>query len=346
MTKVRELPTYFPAVLSIADAQAIHMEGGQEQSGIDIRIQRAPTLTVKGKIAGITSPASHYELSVDVPAGFGWTSEEGKVQPGGDFTFEELPPGKHILRLFERGPNGAQAIAETEITLVDQDINGVVITPFKPAEVRIRVVRDGEGDKPLTDGAVFLIPESTGNSFNGTSQFEAQSGAFVFHGVHPGKYEARFNDIPGCYLKSVEAAGRMLAPESIEVAEGAKLELLLTYSPNVASVTGDVEVPQDRSTNPVHVWIISPETSSPYEHVRSVELDQSLHFSIRNLRPAKYLLFATEEDDSDPWDNTEFVEHLQSSGAELELQEKQQATVHLKLIPKDETDRVRKALGI
>ncbi|HTU45530.1 MAG TPA: hypothetical protein VMF91_10735 [Bryobacteraceae bacterium] len=84
----------------------------------------------------------------------------------------------------------------------------------------------------------------------------------------------------------------------------------------------------------------------PYNRVRSVELDQSFHFSIPNLRPAKYLLFAAEEDDSEAWDNAQFIEQLQSSATELELQEKQQSTVHLKLIPKDETDRVRKALGI
>ncbi|HTU45529.1 MAG TPA: hypothetical protein VMF91_10730 [Bryobacteraceae bacterium] len=254
VTNVRELATYFPAALSIADAQAIHIEGGQEQSGIDIRIQRAPTLTVKGRVAGIASQASHYELSADVPVGFGWTSESGKIQPSGDFTFEGLAPGKHIFRLLEHGPNGARIIAETEITLGDQDVTGLVITPFKPAEVRIRVVHEGEEDKPLTSGAVFLIPEGKENRFNGASQFVAQSSMYVFHGVRPGKYEVQFNHVPGCYLKSVESEGRMLDPESIEIAEGAKLDLLLTYSSNVASVTGDVEVPQDHTTNSVHVY--------------------------------------------------------------------------------------------
>ena len=61
--------------------------------------------------------------------------------------------------------------------------------------------------------------------------------------------------------------------------------------------------------------------------------------------PRPYEAFASE-DDLDLWDNTEFIKLLQSKGNHLELQEKQQANLHLKLIPKEETDRVRHRLGL
>jgi protocatechuate 3,4-dioxygenase beta subunit len=343
VTKLHELPTFFPAAVSISDAQPIHIESGQEQSGIDIRIQRGVTPSVKGRIAGITGSASRYELSAAVTSGFGWTPERGKILPNGDFSFEALPPGKHTLMLSERGPNGMRVIGETEIPVADEDIAGVVIAPFKPAEVRVRVVREDNADAPLTTGSVFLIPLDSGGR---SGMHQTQNGVYILHDVRPGKYEIRFSSAQDCYLKSVESSGRTLDPKSIDIAEGASLDLLLTYSPNVASVTGDIEVPQDRSTSPVHVWMISPDSSSPYTRVRTIEMDQSFHFSIQHLRPAKYLLFAAEEDDSDLWNSADFVKLLEPDGTELEVHEKQQATVHLKLIPKDETDRIRRQLGI
>lgn len=348
-TKMRELVTYFPGTMAMDDAQPIHIEGGQEQSGIDIRIQRGPVLSVKGRIAGITNPVSKYELSGTVPMGFGWSSISAKMLPNGDFTVEGLAPGKHTLTLLENGPNGSQIIAETELVLADQDVTGVVITPFKPAELRVRVVREGDTeDTPLTAGSVFLVP-LTGprNKWNNGSAYEPQNGIYSMHSVRPGKYQLMFTNAPACcYLKSVESGGRSLDPESIDIAENANLDLLVTYSPNVATVTGDVEVPPDRPPGSFHVLRIEEDTASGQDKVHSVNLDQSFHFSIERLRPAKYLLFAVEDEDSELWSNSNFVKLMQDNAAAVELHEKQQATVHLKIVSKEVTDRMRQQLGL
>ncbi|MGA8598042.1 MAG: carboxypeptidase-like regulatory domain-containing protein [Bryobacteraceae bacterium] len=138
ITKLRDLATFYPAALSLADAQGVSVDGGQEQSGIDIRIRRAATLSIKGKIAGTGPPLSTYSISARVEDGIGWTSESGEILPNGDFVFKELPPGKRLLTLLDNGPNGLQTIGKTEVNLTDQDVTGVVITPFKPAQVRAR----------------------------------------------------------------------------------------------------------------------------------------------------------------------------------------------------------------
>jgi hypothetical protein len=67
-----------------------------------------------------------------------------------------LTPGPYSLRLLQNGPNGYHIVGEQQVNLTDEDVSGVVITPFKPAQVRVRVVLDGEEDKPLIKGVVSL----------------------------------------------------------------------------------------------------------------------------------------------------------------------------------------------
>jgi len=163
--------------------------------------------------------------------------------------------------------------------------------------------------------------------------------------VPPGKYQVLFNGAPRCHFKSVQSGGRTLNTESLEVAECANLDLLMTFSNNAASVTGDVEALQDQPGHSVRVLLISEERA-PQWKINPAELDQSLHFSIDCFRPGKYIVFATQEQDFDIWNNTDFVNLLRSEGTEMELHENQHATLHLKIIPKDVTDRIRQQLGI
>ncbi len=347
VTRVHDLKTFYPSAISIGDAQSVRIQSGHDQAGVDIRIQRGPTLSVKGRIAGFDGSPKDYQLSGGVEEGLGWTSETGKILPNGDFAFDELPPGKHRLTLLANGPSGFRQIGVSEVNLIDQDVTGVVITPFKPAQVRVRVVLEGEEDKPLTAGTVSLHPvEGKAAASFQRMQFQPQNGTYILNDVPPGRYSVSFNNATNYYLKTVTSGARMLDPESIDVADGASLDLLMTFSKNVASLSGDVEVSQDQPKNSVKVVLISEDSTPSGDKIRPAELDQSLHFSIERLRPGKYVAFAAQEDDFDVWADADFLRLLQSQGSELELHEKEHATVHLKLIPKDVTDRIRQQLGL
>jgi hypothetical protein len=114
----------------------------------------------------------------------------------------------------------------------------------------------------------------------------------------------------------------------------------------VASVTGVVDVSRDPSARSIRVLLISEEPRSEFDRIWPAELDQSLHFALERMPPGKYLAFAVEENDFDLWDNQDFIKLLEEEGVEVELHESEHATIHLKLIPKDATDRIRRQLGI
>jgi hypothetical protein len=64
------------------------------------------------------------------------------------------------------------------------------------------------------------------------------------------------------------------------------------------------------------------------------------------MQPGKYIAFAAGENGVDLWNNNEFVKLLESEDTDLNLHENERATVRLKLITKNETDRIRKQLGL
>jgi hypothetical protein len=326
ISKLCDLTTYYPAALSLKDAQAVTIEIGRE-SGIDIRMQWGLTFSLKGKIENAPASVLKYSImSGDATA---------VLLPNGDFTFKDLPPGKHTITLLETGANGRLRVGSTQVTLTDRDATGVTITPYKPAEIRVRVVIAGEEDTPVTTAVMKIHPvDEIGGFFIGP-----QNGVYISSYRTPGKYHAETYNVDCCYLKSLQSGDQILDPESFDVPDGAVLDLLMTFSRDVASLTGDVEAEQDQS---VHVLLIARETNKSTE----LTLDQAYHFSNSKLRPGKYWAFAAEDPDTDLWDNPGFVKAIQSQGSEIELHEKEQASIHLKLISKDDTDGIRKQLGL
>ncbi|MFZ0594121.1 MAG: hypothetical protein WAM39_26930 [Bryobacteraceae bacterium] len=208
------------------------------------------------------------------------------------------------------------------------------------------MVIEDEEDKPLTTGSVTLMPEHWDGTGSGLLYgYQPRNGAYVIDNIHPGKYGISFTNAPGCYLKSVQSGTQTLDPQSIAIEDGASLDLLMIYSKNVASVTGDIETPPDQPAHSAHVLLLC-EDSTPECDMASADLDQSLHFSNDHIRPGKYLAFAAQDNDSDLWKNADFIKLIQSEAVEIDLHEKEHATIHLKLIPKSETDRLRHQLGI
>ena len=140
----------------------------------------------------------------------------------------------------------------------------------------------------------------------------------------------------------------MLDADAIEVGEGASLELLMTFSKNVANLSGDVELPADQPKGPVEVLAL-PEELGELAKPRNRSFgraDQSLHFSIDRMRPGKYRAFAVQDLDYELWSNPDFVGLMADKGVEVALHEKEQTTVHLKVITKTEIEAARKRLGL
>lgn len=343
VSNLHDFTTFSPDSVSLADAPPIRVEIGQEQTGADIHIRRGRALSVSGKINGIEKSLSKLTLSASIDSGRGWTSTSGTIMDNGEFQIAQLPPGDHRLTLLADGPDGSHIIGQTKVNLTDHNLTEVVISPFKPSQVHIQVVMEGEEDKPLTVGSVFLNPSSDEfDVVHGYVQYQPQQGAYTIDSVSSGTYRVWFNNAKDSYLKSVRSGENTLNPNGVDVTEGADLSLRMTFSKNGASVEGEVDFTDDKPKKSAHVVLIAEdEDEFSFTKYQRPSLDQSLHFSITQMRPGRYLAFATEDEDPELWRDGEAVKLLRPKGMAVELHEREKVVLHLKPLARSETDRVR-----
>jgi hypothetical protein len=339
ITRVRELTTFYPSALSRRDAQPVRVATTQQVEGIDLQLQRGRLLTVTGKIDVPPASLGHYDLTVErEEVGIPLVAD---VSPDGSFRID-LPPGEHRLSLNVNDSNRIYEIASASVSLTDADVSNIDLHPGRLARVRIRVVLEGQ-DQPLTQGAAFLLaPDENSNDL---SAFPPRDGTYVFENVPPGRYRPHFNNAGG-YLKSVRLNGQELTSPIIDVADGSNLDILLTYSPKVAEINGDVELSADQPAVVPHVFVVAPDGDWNSEKTISPDIDQFHHFICGKLRPGHYFAFAAEENDAALWDNPAFLDALRSDAVKLDLKENGHESIHLKPIAGDEIARIRRELGL
>ena len=339
-TKVHDIRTFYPSALSMAEAQRIRLEAGQQQDGLAIQVRRGQLLFVHGRVAAQAGLPAGDTVHAEWTNQMGGPIQPGKLLANGEFIFEDMLPGRYRLTLSANRAGKSVEVGRAEITLADEDLNGIVITPFLPARVRVRVVMEGEEDKPLTAGSVFLLPMGDHANSQTQWQVDGDTSSYLLTNVSPGKYEVRFSNPGKAYRKAVRSGNQVIDPESVEVPEGGNLNLTLLYSKNGASLSGDVKLPHDAAKSPVCVFV------TRNGEVYSADLDQYLHFSREDLAPGKYVVFAAQEDDFELWRNPQFVKLMEAEGDTVELEEKQHGSVQLNLVTKDTTDRIRRHLGL
>lgn len=150
----QSLPTYYPGVLSIDEAQPITIERGQTAAGIEIVLLDGTSSTISGTVVDATgqpAPVGTYvnarpisELSDMVAGGTG-------VRPDGSFRMK-LAPGDYSLEVQAMRP-------------------GVIGRP-NPGDQQFGRLRISVGGAPLSDLTIVLGPGAT---MSGTLVFEGNS---------------------------------------------------------------------------------------------------------------------------------------------------------------------------
>jgi hypothetical protein len=176
----------------------------EELSGIDLRFRLTRLARIEGMAVGSpgldldsVSLVSADDLQEEPIAGV------RQDQPG-PFQFTNVPPGRYRVFLLgggsERTPDGRAPVrvrAAADVTIVDQDVTGVVLQTQREATLAGHVEFRNIGPEPAATGVELLISmESTVpwplSRFSGSSMVSVDgNGRFVLPHVFPGDYRLR-----------------------------------------------------------------------------------------------------------------------------------------------------------
>jgi len=341
-------PTYFPGLLTPADARRVAVASGQQVAGIDLSLIPGRAARISGTAFDSRQrPFARVSLGDEI-RGVNFASFRGAnsatVAGDGTFTIPNVTPGEYRLNAARMpgDPAGEPEVAEMMIQVDGTDLENVSLTGSVGGTVSGRVIVEGSGTpkwssvrvevrQPLRNQA---SPTVLGAFRNSGSAVTKDDGSFVVEHVFP---RARFQvTLPdGWMLKSITQSGKDFADSEIGLGSREELrDVEIVISDRVTTLGGQLV---DEKNQPVHdatVVVFAADSAKWFESSRSVKAarpDQQGQWRIRNLPPGDYLAVALEYVEDGSWNDPEYLETLRAHASKVALEEGASGTVTLRL---------------
>jgi hypothetical protein len=346
-------PTYYPNTTTASEAHTVRVEVGQTASGIEIVL----TATRTARISGTTLDGRGQPLRSGFVSAMAQSTAQmfvmrnlsGQIKPDGTFTISGVTPGTYTVRA-SAPPGGPGTVPETlmaTVTVVGDDVSGVVLTPLQPATISGRIVFEPPSQMPEASQLRLMVaPKDPGMRIpmpmpggppvvNNDFTFEAKAA--------PGETLLRvFSDTPGTQwaTKSITVDGRDIANDGITLSSGAAvkgIEVVLTS--RLQTIAGAVTNERGELATGVTVFVFpqNPERWFPgpmaLPSTATARPDQNGRYSIRTLLPPGDY-YAVAVDYLDPnrrGGDRSYLEELSNRAVRFSIREEESKALDLKI---------------
>ncbi len=268
------MAAYYPASITLKDAQAVTVTEGSESTGIDIRMPERPAHTISGtlKFGPDDGPARYAEVLIERVDEVGYSdmdmtgftaqaNDEGKWEvrglPAGDYTIKF----RGSVQVGEADRPSYVVVAPKRIS-VRVEYDDVVVPEIELSEgssISGKVKWGSERPKnsyamqpqaiPATKlSALDSAPESPNGLADAISAMNvAENGEFWILGVPAGKYAVRFvgYDHDQYYVQSITRKGVDLKQSLLKVGEDSDIkDVVITLASDFATVEGQLTQPE------------------------------------------------------------------------------------------------------
>jgi hypothetical protein len=303
------LPTFYPSVPSVGEAQLVRLKTGQQVSGIDVSLIAGELVNISGTavnsqglpIGGETVAVNQVVLG-DNFASY-TTAGSAKTAADGSFVVRDVPPGSYTLSVQTGPATGPPEVAQVSVTAMD-NVESVQLMTFPGSTVSGRVVLDANSTLPsrfqLTDLRVSPRPVDDVARMN-ISGFMVKGGAISDDGsftVDSVSSRIRLTVTPlppGWAVKRVDYNGEDITTSGAHPAGKAVDGVVVTLTDKFPTIHGTV---RDDKGNPAPetAAIVFPEDPALWDSLlNAVQIgraDKGGVFAFRALTPGSYLVVA------------------------------------------------------
>ena len=339
MPESRLAPAYYPSSPDLDAAAPLDLAAGQELGGFEVKLPMRPSFHIRGKAdpaPDARGPFTAMLTAVKIDNGrwTDWFQTTGPLNKDGSFDLAGVLPGSYEVYVgrFERA-----ATESIGVKITSRDVNGVALGRLQPARIQVRCLYDGD-DKAESDKPAFQLRrigrryaggviDDDDTDFAGLRQSDAN---LRIANVQPGIYEPLLAPGARQYVESATYNGQPLTDGAIDVAGGSEGELEVRLAAANGAIGGELKAPGSA------VAVVVAESPTPGNPaVRQAPASSGGRFSVTNLPPARYLVFAVPPGGRWPWENAAFVKLLSGSAAAVELAGSGSVQVELALVPEE-----------
>lgn len=360
--------TYYPRTTDASGATAIELVPGSEMRGIDIGLLKGRTYTVSGVIEGIDQAAAALnQLNIQqnkqngkgkakgggFPGGiqadlvprngngnaFGGRAGLGgfvQVSPDGTFQARGVRPGSYYLMAESRGPQQSRMAGRVPVDVASGDVTNVHVRLTPPNEITGRLAPE-KADSSLNLAQVRLnFTTSAGGGRGAQNQRVDIAADGKFQGqLSTDTYTVEVQGAPtGYYLKAVRLSGRDLPDNVLDLNfTGAQLDVVLAN--DSGSITGKVERSNGEAVQNARVTVI-PANGSRRDLFKSANSAADGTFTISNVPPGSYKVFAWEEVEQNAWQDPDFRRPFETLGSNATIRDSAGPNLTLRVIGKEQ----------
>lgn len=346
--------TYFPGVTDEASATTIEVVVGRDMLGTDLHLRKSQVFRIKGRLSGNINPEPSNLLRVSmirrdsfIMEFFGSTS--ANVEKDGSFELRGVSPGPY--RLMVTTSHGMiHTLARQNIEVGGHNIDGVTIVLQPTGSIRgtIQMARtsssESEKPTPILSNVMIWLEAAAGQTNGMPIGTVKPDGSFVFDNVAADQYRLRVNHLPdGTYLKSARLGDQDALGHDLDLSGGvgaAAMDIVL--SATAGQIDGTVQTDQRKTATGVQISLI-PDPADPTrtDLFASTVSDQNGQFSLKNITPGKYRLYAWEEIENGIQYNPEFMKPLVELGTKITVEENGRHTQALTWISVAQVEQAR-----
>lgn len=293
--------TCFPNVAEQNEATALEIKDSTEVPGIDIRMIRAKTVTVQGRLTGLPTSGSgsatilNLNTKTSGPIGNATHPRTIVMSADGKFEFKNVVPGSYILHSLPTGLGNAPYVVKAQVEIGEQPVTELLVPVVAPFELKTHIAAEPGPELKLASVRLVLTPADGIQSALAMGSANAD-GDLTISNVVPGRHRINLQGLASThYVARVRLGEQVVEGDELEIPNAA-VPLNLEFALAKAEVSGVARTGKGEPAPGVGVALI-PEPRKPFR-MKFARTDQNGVFKIANVAPGEYVAISLEAFDS------------------------------------------------
>jgi hypothetical protein len=323
--------TFYPSALDAGEAEVLDVAAGATVSGVDVRAIQSAAFGIRGRIVNGSGEGLREFSITRLPAG-GMSGESPLIIGLRSDAFElgAVPRGRVSLVATGINPEG-RALATKHVVEVDGPVEDLELAINPPFSVQGRL-SVGDGAIPPGIKVSLAMQDALPNVRLARNADVGADGGFTLPDVNADRYFVSVTGLPeGYYVKSIRLGKGDVLEDGAEFTPKLEQGLEVVLSAKAATIRGSVT----GAGAGVTIALIpqAEKRRARPEFYRTALTGRSGRFSLANLPPGEYKVFAWEDVESGAWMDPDFLKLVEEQGTPISLGEGAVADIELKAIP-------------